>query len=85
MIRLSLDLGIEAVGLHLGNHTGEPDQIRVLFVVGGDELGPDLDAAFQVGKTFDLQRCSLLRCYSCHSRDGSASSPRPSSGPVILT
>ena len=54
VIRLILDLGIEAVGVHLRYHTGESDQIRVLFVVGSDELGPDLDAAFQVGKALDL-------------------------------
>ena len=37
MLRLILDLGIEAHRLHCGHHTGQPHHIRVIGVADGLE------------------------------------------------
>ena len=60
MLRLILDLGIEAHRLHRGHHTGQPHHIRVIGVVDGLELHTGSDEPFQLGKAFESDRLSLL-------------------------
>ena len=60
MLRLILDLGIEAHRLHRGHHTGQPHHIRVIGVADGLKLHTGADEPFQLGKAFERDRLSLL-------------------------
>ena len=60
MLRLILDLGIEAHRLHRGHHTGQPHHIRVIGVADGLELHTGADEPLQLGKAFECDRLSLL-------------------------
>ena len=60
MLRLILDLGIEAHRLHRGHHTGQPHHIRVIGVADGLELHSGSDEPLQLGKAFESDRLSLL-------------------------
>lgn len=76
MIRLILDLGIEAVGLHLCHHTGEADNIGVVLVRRCHQLGSEPDMPLEVCKVFDPERLAVfLFC-----RHNSNSTPYSSSG-----
>ena len=50
MLRLALDLGIEAHRLHRGHHTGQPHHVRMIGVADGFELHTGADKPFQLGK-----------------------------------
>ena len=60
MLRLILDLGIEAHRLHRGYHTSQPHHIRVIGVADGLKLHTGADEPFQLGKAFESDRLSLL-------------------------
>ena len=60
MLRLILDLGIEAHRLHRGHHTGQPHHIRVIGVADGLKLHTGADEPLQLGKAFERDRLSLL-------------------------
>ena len=60
MLRLILDLGIEAHRLHCGHHTGQSHHIRVIGVADGLELHSGSDEPLQLGKAFERDRLSLL-------------------------
>lgn len=60
MLRLILDLGIEAHRLHHGYHTSQPHHIRVIGVADGLKLHTGADEPFQLGKAFESDRLSLL-------------------------
>ena len=60
MLRLILDLGIEAHRLHCGHHTGQPHHIRVIGMADGLELHTGADEPLQLGKAFESDRLSLL-------------------------
>ena len=60
MLRLILDLGIEAHRLHRGYHTSQPHHIRVIGVADGLKLHTGADEPFQLGKAFERDRLSLL-------------------------
>ena len=60
MLRLILDLGIEAHRLHRGHHTGQPHHIRVIGVADGLELHTGANEPLQLGKALESDRLSLL-------------------------
>ena len=60
MLRLVLDLGIEAHRLHRGHHTGQPHHIRVIGVADGLKLHTGADEPLQLGKALESDRLSLL-------------------------
>ena len=60
MLRLILDLGIEAHRLHCGHHTGQPHHIRVIGVADGLKLHTGSYEPLQLGKAFESDRLSLL-------------------------
>ena len=60
MLRLILDLGIEAHRLHRGHHTGQPHHIRVIGLADGLELHTGADEPLQLGKALESDRLSLL-------------------------
>ena len=60
MLRLVLDLGIEAHRLHRGHHTGQPHHIRVIGVADGLKLHTGPYEPLQLGKAFESDRLSLL-------------------------
>ena len=59
-VGLIFDFGIEAYCLHRGHDTGQPHQIRVIFLDERLKLYARLDEAFQSSKVFDCDRLSLL-------------------------
>ena len=76
MIRLILDLGVEAVGLHLRHHTGEADDIGMVLVRRCHQLGSEPDMPLEICKILDLERLAVF-LFCCHS---SSSTPYSSSG-----
>ena len=60
MLRLILDLGIEAHRLHRGYHTSQPHHIRVIGVADGLKLHTGPYEPLQLGKAFESDRLSLL-------------------------
>ena len=60
MLRLILDLGIEAHRLHRGHHTSQPHHIRMIGVADGLELHTGPYEPLQLGKAFESDRLSLL-------------------------
>mgnify|MGYP002610736580 CR=1 FL=1 len=60
MLRLILDLGIEAHRLHRGHHTGQPHHIRVIGVADGLKLHTGPYEPLQLGKALESDRLSLL-------------------------
>ena len=65
MVRLILDFRIKAVGLHLCHHTGQPNDVGVVFVSCRFEFRAEFNIPFQLGKV--LERHGLRRfCFICH-------------------
>jgi len=60
MLRLVLDLGIEAHRLHRGHHTGQPYHIRVIGVADSLKLHTGPYEPLQLGKALESDRLSLL-------------------------
>ena len=60
MLRLVLDLGIEAHRLHRGHHTGQPHHIRVIGVADGLKLHTGPYEPLQLGKALESDQLSLL-------------------------
>ena len=65
MVRLILDFRVKAVGLHLCHHTGQPNDVGVVFVSCRFEFRAEFNIPFQLGKV--LERHGLRRfCFICH-------------------
>ena len=83
MLRLVLDLGIEAQRLHRGHHTGQPHHIRVIGVADGLELHTGADEPLQLGKTdrqkpvHQVRRRAMRRWVSQVHRDAGAGGDHP--------
>lgn len=59
-VGLIFDFRIEAYCLHRGHDTGQPHQIRVIFLAERLKLYARLDEALQFSEIFDCNRLSLL-------------------------
>lgn len=60
-----LDFRVKAVGLHLCHHTGQPNDVGVVFVSCRFEFRAEFNIPFQLGKV--LERHGLRRfCFICH-------------------
>ena len=57
MVRLILDFRIKAVGLHLCHHTGQPNDVGVVFVSCRFEFRAEFNIPFQLGKVLNAMGC----------------------------